>query len=291
MQKTKQNSPTSNDAVLREWCLSWGFPTIVILAISLLAALSIGANFKQSTFATIIIFVICAVLLELIYYTCFQSIPLAIYNMYMRKKASEKIDTALPETDASADENEMVAQEDDAAEEAVSPTAAEVIPQIQDTPLSTTPIFDQAFYEQKRTEHLRQKEEERLAKVECIIEYTQMAWASLMTKEQIDLLCNEVRCWADDAAYKPEPVHTLPDADKLDAKHYVWNIAARLGGAHSGLECRSPFIKRLFDDMFHDNDLSSMKNLKIKPNSGVIKLDEPKGDEYLFAYQKRKDED
>ena len=288
MQKTNQNSPTTNDAVLREWCLSWGFPTIVILAISLLAALSIGTNFKQSTFAASITFVICAVLLELIYYTCFQSIPLAIYNMYMRKKAVNQKDAVLPETAEQNDDIETEIQEED---EAASPTAAGGIPQIQDTPQSTTPIFNQAFYEQKRTEYLRKKEEERLAKVECIIEYTQMAWASIMTKEQIDLLCNEVRFWADDAAYKPKPVHTLPDADKLDAKHYIWNISVRLGGAHYSLEFRSPFIKYLFDDMFHENDLSSMKNLKIKPNCGVIKVDEPKDGEYLFAYQKRKDED
>lgn len=115
--------------------------------------------------------------------------------------------------------------------------------------------------------------------------------SALMKMEEIEHLCVEVRNWADNATYKPETVHMLSDAIKLDAKHYVWNIAERLGGEHSKINNRSPFIKAIFNDMFHDNDLTSLKNLTVKPNEGTIKIDNPDKGSYLFAYQKLAEEE
>ena len=272
----------SSDSVLRDRCLSWGFPSVIILAISLLVALRVGASFEQSTFAACISFVVCAMFLSLIYYTIFQSLPLSIYSMWEGKHTTE----VEAEESKPSEAIEVQETEEQLIEEPSDGQTEEPTPQIP-----SSPIFNQEYYESRRQSFLQQQEEERLAKISCIIDYTRHVMSALMKMEEIEHLCVEVHNWADNATYKPETVHMLSDAIKLDAKHYVWNIAERLGGEHSKINNRSPFIKALFNDMFHDNDLTSLKNLTVKPNEGTIKIDNPDKGSYLFAYQKPVEEE
>ena len=294
--KHTTSTHSSNDSVLRDCCLSWGFPSVVILAISLLVALRVGASFEQSTFAACISFVVCAMFLSLIYYTIFQSLPLSIYNMWEGKHTTE----VEAEAESEITSEQIVEAEEPKPSEAIE--VQEAVEQLIEEPsdgqteeptpqIPSSPIFNQEYYESRRQSFLQQQEEERLAKISCIIDYTRHVMSALMKMEEIEHLCVEVRNWADNATYKPETVHMLSDAIKLDAKHYVWNIAERLGGEHSKINNRSPFIKALFNDMFHDNDLTSLKNLTVKPNEGTIKIDNPDKGSYLFAYQKPVEEE
>ena len=73
---------TGNMAV-RDYCLLWGCPGLVILTISLLVSLKVGNDFGQDNFAKFVTFVISSGLLGTIYYL-FQSVladvPLKMQN-------------------------------------------------------------------------------------------------------------------------------------------------------------------------------------------------------------------
>ena len=73
---------TENMAV-RDYCLVWGCPGLVILTISLFVSLKVGNDFGQDNFAKLITFVISSGLLGTIYYL-FQSVladvPLKMQN-------------------------------------------------------------------------------------------------------------------------------------------------------------------------------------------------------------------
>lgn len=302
MQNNQNTSlTTSSDSQLRVKCLSWGFPCVIILIISLLAALRIGAGFEQRTFASCISFVVCTMLLGLIYYVIFQSLPISIYGMLIRKR-QHKEETTINDKEAITD-NPTPSEVLNAVEkiEEIKKSEAEVLEKEQicnvtseetaESQAFSSPIFNQEYYNNRRQLFLQQQEEERQAKISCIMDYTRHIMSAIMSMDEIDLLCIEVRNWTDNAKYEPSTVHMLSDAIKLDAKHYVWNIAERLGGEHAKICNRSPFIKALFNDMFRNNDLSSLKNLTVKPNEGTIKIDEPMKGSYLFAYQRNRDEE
>lgn len=277
MSDKPHNLPASNEAKFRDMCLSWGFPSVIILSISLFVAHIVGIAFGNSTFASIISFVICCMLLFLIYYTIFQSLPLSIYNMYKAKKELKSVtDSAPEETEtASVDQNGNQPEEE----------------KVELTQQQSSPVSDNESYDQRRLQFLKEQEEKRLELVNCVIAYTKHIMPGIMENADIDKLCVEVRNWADNPEYKPLPVRMNANGDKLDAKHYVWNISRRFGKEHFKLENRNAFIQLLFPDMFRDNDLESMKNLKLNPQKGTIKIDEPEEDSYLFAYQRQKNEE
>ena len=67
----------------------------------------------------------------------------------------------------------------------------------------------------------------------------------------------------------------------------MWNVSRRLGKEHFNVETRAMFLRTLFHDMFGDNDLSTLKNLKTNPMAGNIIIDEP--DEGSLAYHIERD--
>ena len=73
---------TENMAV-RDYCLLWGCPGLVILTISLLVSLKVGNDFGQDNFAKFVTFIISSGLLGTVYYQ-FQSllaeVPLEVQN-------------------------------------------------------------------------------------------------------------------------------------------------------------------------------------------------------------------
>ena len=84
MNNKPNQAPTSRESEMRERCLVWGFPSVAILIISLFVSLSVGEQFKQQTFATLVSFFACNMLLFLIYYTIFISLSLSLAQ-YKRK--------------------------------------------------------------------------------------------------------------------------------------------------------------------------------------------------------------
>lgn len=66
---------------MREKCLLWGLPGIVICTISLLVSLKVGYSFGQSSFVECITFAVCTALLFLLYWLIFQTLPQDLCNI------------------------------------------------------------------------------------------------------------------------------------------------------------------------------------------------------------------
>ena len=65
---------------LRDLCLLFGCPCVVFLSISLLVSLKVGADFQQDSLAKLTAFILCNLLLWLLY-VMFQSVLLDLFPL------------------------------------------------------------------------------------------------------------------------------------------------------------------------------------------------------------------
>ena len=78
---------TENMAV-RDYCLLWGCPGLVILTISLFVSLKVGNDFGQDDFAKFVTFVISSGLLGTVYYL-FQSVLVEVPLKLQKRQRKE----------------------------------------------------------------------------------------------------------------------------------------------------------------------------------------------------------
>ena len=85
----------------------------------------------------------------------------------------------------------------------------------------------------------------------------------------------------------PVPIRLKSTLTTLDLRHFIWNIAERLGCKkdYTG-EVRAIFIKRMFPDVMRDIEIDSIRNFKFQPDTGNIVIDEPDKGDYHFHYEK-----
>ena len=95
-----------------------------------------------------------------------------------------------------------------------------------------------------------------------------------------------MQLWADDWQHIPLPIRLKSTLTTLDLRHFVWNIAERLGSKkdYTG-EVRAIFIKRMFPDVMRDIELDSIRNFKFQPDTGNIVIDEPDKGDYHFHFE------
>ena len=72
------------------------------------------------------------------------------------------------------------------------------------------------------------------------------------------------------------------NVENIPLRHFVWNIAERLGKRDYTMAMRIAFIKALFPKPFEGLDYSTLKNLKAPCSSDVIPIDEPVNGGYKF---------
>ena len=84
----------------------------------------------------------------------------------------------------------------------------------------------------------------------------------------------------------PVPIRLRSTLTTLDLRHFVWNIAERLGSKkdYTG-EVRAIFIKRMFPNVMKDIELDSIRNFKFQPDTGSIMIDEPEKGDYHFHFE------
>ena len=70
--------------------------------------------------------------------------------------------------------------------------------------------------------------------------------------------------------------------ENIPLRHFVWNIAERLGKRDYTMAMRIAFIKALFPKPFEGLDYSTLKNLKAPCSNDVIPIDEPVNGGYKF---------
>ena len=297
----------TENMTVRDYCLLWGCPGLVILTISLLVSLKVGNDFGQDNFAKFVTFVISSGLLGTIYYL-FQSVladvPLKMQNrqrqvpMLLTDQETEAVTEDSTDNMSVEQVHECLAvvlpQTESAheplSEELKEPTVevsdlTEPTKEVPDTVESSTEQLD--LYAQRCKEYQREQEQKRQNTIGAIMEYvTHTMSPYIYDNEELEKLCDAIRKWADDWQHIPVPIRLKSTLTTLDLRHFVWNIAERLGSKkdYTG-EVRAIFIKRMFPNVMKDIELDSIRNFKFQPDTGSIVIDEPDKGDYHFHFE------
>ena len=294
---------TENMAV-RDYCLVWGCPGLVILTISLFVSLKVGNDFGQDNFAKFVTFVISSGLLGTVYYL-FQSVlaevPLKVQNRQHKetKLLTDQEAEVVPEDSSDNVSLEQVQKclaemppQTESAQEPFFEELKDPNVEISDSAETTKEVPDMVesstgqpdLYAQRCKEFLREQEQRRQDTISAIMEYvTHTMSPYIYDNEELGKLCENIRKWADDWQHIPVPIRLKSTLTTLDLRHFVWNIAERLGSKkdYTG-EVRAIFIKRMFPDVMKDIELDSIRNFKFQPDTGSIVIDEPDKGDYHF---------
>ena len=282
---------------MRDYCLLWGCPGLVILTISLFVSLKVGNDFGQDNFAKFVTFVISSGLLGTIYYL-FQSVlvevPLKVQNR-QREETMLLTDQEAEVIPEDSTDNVSLEQVQGCLAEVPYQTEAIQEPLLEELQESTIEASDTTetsmeqsdLYAQRCKEFQREQEQRRQDTISAIMEYvTHTMSPYIYDNEELEKLCDAIRMWADDWRHNPVPIRLKSTLTTLDLRHFVWNIAERLGSKkdYTG-EVRAIFIKRMFPDVMKDIELDSIRNFKFQPDTGSIMIDEPGKGDYHFHYE------
>lgn len=297
---------TENMAV-RVYCLVWGCPGLVILTISLFVSLKVGNDFGQDNFAKFVTFVISSGLLGTVYYL-FQSV---LAEVSLRLQNGQHEGTILL-TDQEAEavtedstDNDIIEQvqecraevlpQTESAQEQLSEELQESTIEFSDSAEPTKEIADTIetsseqpdLYAQRCKEYQREQEQRRQNTIYAIMGYvTHTMSPYIYDYDELEKLLDAIRKWADDWQHIPVPIRLKSTLTTLDLRHFVWNIAERLGSKkdYSG-RVRADFIKRMFPDVMRDIEQDSIRNFKFQPDTGNIVIDEPDKGDYHFHFE------
>ena len=235
---------------LRDLCLLWGCPGVAFLTISTLVSMKVGADFQQDAFAKWTAFLLCNLMLWLLY-AMFQSV---LTDLFFKKPMKLTEQEAI-ETVANADETKAL------------------------------PIVEQSnLYDRRCKEYQLAQEQKRQNIIDAIMDYTTRTMSPFVSNnEELAKLCGEIRKWTEDYTYTPVPIRLKQRLTTLDLRHFVWNIGERLGtkNGYNGY-ARADFIKAMFPEIFLGIELDSIRNFKFQANKGSIVIDEPDKNDYHF---------
>lgn len=265
---------------LRDLCLLLGCPCVVFLSISLLVSLKVGADFRQDSLAKWMAFILCNLLLWLLY-VMFQSV---LVDLFPQKRNKQSI--AIPQAMEQEVQTDVVPVTENIAElPIVSNTADTTIAntlETQEESVTVQPKED--TYTQRCKAYEQEQEQRRKDTVAAILEYARYTMSPYVyDNEELENLCEEVRHWSEEYTYSPIPIRLKQRLTTLDLRHFVWNIGERLGtkNGYNGY-ARADFIKAMFPDVMKDIEQDSIRNFKFQPNKGSIVIDEPDEDDYHF---------
>ena len=251
---------------LRDLCLLFGCPCVVFLSISLLVSLKVGADFQQDSLAKWMAFILCNLLLWLLY-VMFQSM---VIPQTMEQEVQKDV---VPVTENTA---ELLI---------VSNTADTTIANTQETQEESVTVQPKEdTYTQRCNAYEQELERSRKDTIAAILDYARYTMSPYVyDNEELENLCEEVRHWSEEYTYSPIPIRLKQRLTTLDLRHFVWNIGERLGtkNGYNGY-ARADFIKAMFPDVMKDIEQDSIRNFKFQPNKGSIVIDEPDEDDYHF---------
>ena len=102
-------------------------------------------------------------------------------------------------------------------------------------------------------------------------------------EEDLHKVIEAVKEWSNDTNYTPTAINRFKETvENIPLRHFVWNIAERLGKRDYTMAMRIAFIKTLFPKPFEGLDYSTLKNLKAPCSNDVIPIDEPDNSRYDF---------
>jgi hypothetical protein len=219
-------------------------------------ALKVGADFHQDSLAKWTAFLLCNLLLWLLY-IMFQSV---LVDLLPKKWNKQPL--LLPQ---------IIEEEVPVESESVKSNAD----------------MERISYVQRCKEYEQEQAQQRQMMIAAIMDYTRHIMSPFVyDNEELEKLCDEIQKWTEDYLYKPVPIKLKQKLTTTDLRHFVWNIGERLGSKnnYSG-QVRADFIKSMFPDIFMDINLDSIRNFKFQPNKGNIVIDEPDKDDWHFHYE------
>ena len=226
------------------------------LAISLVVAMYVGNDFHQSLFVESIIFVGCNILL----WAIFISMVNCLYELMTiggNSKTKNNVVEAEPATE-------------------------------QEQPKQTLPQTESAQYSHEdyaKCVEAQEKEaqEEKDKRTRAVLDYVHRTMSRFLYEEDLYKVIEAVKEWSNDTKYTPTAINRFKEnVENIPLRHFVWNIAERLGKRDYTMAMRIAFIKTLFPKPFEGLDYSTLKNLKAPCSNDVIPIDEPDNGRHDF---------
>ena len=220
-----------------------------ILAISLVMAMYVGNDFHQSLFVELITFAGSNILLWAIFLSMVNC-PYELLTIGRNCKTKKVFVESEPATDKE---------------------------QPMQTLLQTAPIvYNHEDYAKCVEAQAKEQQEEKDRRTKAVLDYTHRTMSRFLYEEDLHKVIEAVKEWSNDCNHTPTAISRFKEnVENIPLRHFVWNIAERLGKRDYTMAMRIAFVKALFPKPFEDLDYSTLKNLKAPCSNDVIPIDEP----------------
>ena len=237
-------------------CTIYAFVGTAILAISLVVAMYVGNDFHQSLFVESIIFVGSNILLWAIFISM-VIYPYELMTIGSNSKKKKNVVEAEPAT-----EQEQTKQ---------------TLPQTESVKYS--------HEDYAKCVEAQEKEalEEKKKRTRAVLDYVHRTMSRFLYEDDLNKVIEAVTEWSNDTNYTPTAINRFKEnVENIPLRHFVWNIAERLGKRDYTMGMRIAFVKALFPKPFEGLDYSTLKNLKAPCSNDIIPIDEPANGGYDF---------
>ena len=235
-------------------CTIYAFVGTAILAISLVVAMYVGNDFHQNLFVESIIFVGSNILLWAIFISMVNC-PYELMTIGSNGKTKKNVVEAEPVTEQ---------------------------------PMHTLPQTEPVKYSHEdyaKCVEAQEKEalEEKKKRTRAVLDYVHRTMSRFLYEDDLNKVIEAVTEWSNDTNYTPTAINRFNEnVENIPLRHFVWNIAERLGKRDYTMAMRIAFIKALFPKPFEGLDYSTLKNLKAPCSNDIIPIDEPANGGYDF---------
>ena len=134
-------------------------------------------------------------------------------------------------------------------------------------------VTEQSSIEDIRNEQLQNRAKEQEEKLNIALEYTRKTFAPYVSDEHIELLCNNLKVYANKLSLETLPPIKTKDLLPIDIFHFGWNIWNYFKiGKQIDIAC---FLKKVFPNILKDTEVETIKShLKDEERKGIIKIRE-----------------
>ena len=235
-------------------CTIYAFVGTAILAISLVVAMYVGNDFHQSLFVESIIFVGSNILLWAIFISMVNC-PYELMTIGSNGKTKKNVVEAEPVTEQ----------------------PMHTLPQTESAQYSHEDYAKCVEAQEKEAQEIKEK------RTRAVLDYVHRTMSRFLYEEDLNKVIEAVNEWSNDTNYTPTAINRFKEnVENIPLRHFVWNIAERLGKRDYTMAMRIAFVKALFPNPFEGLDYSTLKNLKAPCSNDVIPIDEPDNGGYDF---------
>ena len=241
--KTMRLNKTTSD------CTIYAMTGTAILAISLVMAMYVGNDFHQSLFVESITFAGSNILLWAIFLSMVNC-PYELLTIGNNGKTKKAVVEAEPAT-----------------------VQAELMQSLSSTEQVKYTHEDYAKCVEAQA---KEQQEEKDRRTKAVLDYVHRTMSRFLYEEDLHKVIEAVKEWSRDCNYTPTAINRFKEMiENIPLRHFVWNIAERLGKRDYTMAMRIAFVKALFPKPFESLDYSTLKNLKAPCSNDVIPIDEP----------------